>query len=131
MHTKLVPDRPLTIVVAALAAGSLLFGQEEETSTTRLLKSSEADQIAYLNDYIAEGMTTPTDDAQILVLNKPSLFAPMLEQSVQQPQQSHSKWILNQRESEAFWGLSTRLTETDLTCMFKKPEERMPLREQF
>jgi hypothetical protein len=97
MHTKLVPDRPLTIVVAALAAGSLLFGQEEETSTTRLLKSSEADQIAYLNDYIAEGMTTPTDDAQILVLNKPSLFAPMLEQKVEEILHSRppERWFKN------------------------------------
>jgi hypothetical protein len=85
MHTRLLRHRPMTVIVlAALSAGLNVFGQQEETSTTRLLRSSEADQIAYLNAYIAEGITTPSEDAQILVLSKPSLFVPMLEQKIEE-----------------------------------------------
>lgn len=74
----------LIVVPAVLAVGSLVFGRQEETSTMRLLKSSEADQIAYLNGYIAEGIPTPNEDAQVLVLSKTSLFVPMLEQKIEE-----------------------------------------------
>ncbi len=46
-------------VLVTLAAGPLLFGQQEETPTTRLMKNSEADQIFYLNNDIADSVRTP------------------------------------------------------------------------
>jgi hypothetical protein len=85
MCIKLLPELPLTIVaLAVIAAGSPLFGQQEETSTTRLLKSSEADQIAYLNRYIADGAPGDNDDVEILVRTNTSLFVPMLERKIEE-----------------------------------------------
>ncbi len=90
MHTKLLPRRPMAVILVAFAAGSLLLGQQEETSTTRLLKSSESDQIAYLNNYIADGAPGDNDDVEILVRSNTSIFVPMLEQKIEEILHSHS-----------------------------------------
>jgi hypothetical protein len=67
------------------------LGQQEETSTTRLLKSSEADQIAYLNNYIADGTPGDNDDVEILVRSKTSLFVPILGQKIEEILRSRSQ----------------------------------------
>jgi hypothetical protein len=83
--------RSLTkLVLVALSVGPLLFGQAEETSTTRLLKSSESDQITYLNNYIAAGVAGDNDDAGLLVRSKTSLFVPLVEQKIVEILQSPS-----------------------------------------
>ncbi len=57
--------------------------KEAETPTDRLMRSSEAKQIAYLNDDIAEGFPRGTSTVEVLVPSKPSVFVPLIEQKIE------------------------------------------------
>lgn len=71
-------------VVVALTliavAPPLLFSQEDDSLPRRIVKWSEAEQTAWLNSYLSDGMPQPFGDALArLVLNKSSITLPLLE----------------------------------------------------
>jgi hypothetical protein len=73
-------------------AGSAFFGiagiaslsaQDSEPVSTRILKWSEAEQVAWLKSYLAEGMP-PGEGLTMLVLNKSLIALPLLEQEIEE-----------------------------------------------
>jgi hypothetical protein len=71
-------------LLSSLAVVSLLSSQQRETPTTRLLGNNEAEQVAYLNNFIAEGAPGDNDSVEALVLSKTSLFVPMIEYKIEE-----------------------------------------------
>jgi hypothetical protein len=72
--------------VSALIAFSSLFllvGQETEPVSSRILKWTETEQVAWLNAYLADGMP-PGDALAMLVLNKSSIALPILEKKIEE-----------------------------------------------
>jgi hypothetical protein len=72
--------------VSALIAFSglfLLVGQETEPVSSRILKWTETEQIAWLNTYLGDGMP-PSDALAMLVLNKSSIALPVLEKKIEE-----------------------------------------------
>jgi len=82
-------------VVVALTliavAPPLLFSQEDDSLPRRIVKWSEAEQTAWLNSYLSDGMPQPFGDALArLVLNKSSITLPLLEKKIEEILQSPS-----------------------------------------
>jgi hypothetical protein len=73
------------VAAALLLVGSspLVHSQEEEPLPRRILKWSPADQITWLNSYLAAGM--PVDDTLVvLVLSRSSIVLPVLEKKIEE-----------------------------------------------
>jgi hypothetical protein len=80
MHANRIGLRIVLVLAATFAIP--ILGQVEETPTKRLLKANEGDQIAWLRKYISDG-APPDDIVGILVLSKPSVFLPWLEEKIE------------------------------------------------
>src|SRR5438128_4454350 len=61
----------------------------QEPLSSQILKWSEADQTAWINSYLDQGMP-PSDVLTMLVLNKSSLTLPLIEKKIESVLQSVS-----------------------------------------
>jgi hypothetical protein len=70
-----------TACLAQLVAVLVIHAQEPPSS--RILKSTEAEQTAWLKSYLDHGMQ-PSDVLSMLVLNKSSLALPLIEEKIEE-----------------------------------------------
>jgi hypothetical protein len=94
METRKIVYRPLAAaIVIAFTSPLYLIGQDETPVSSRILSWSDADQTAWINSYVFDGM--PNSDALgILVLNKSALTLPILEKKIEEIVRSSSPRLL-------------------------------------
>jgi hypothetical protein len=72
-----------SLVLTGTGGLPLLGAQDTEPMSRRILKWSEADQIAWVNSYLREGASAPTEPLAMLVVNRSSLAVPILENEIE------------------------------------------------